>query len=152
MLKFAFRVWRYSLVAALGAAAAAKFILESRAEPESQEIDLVSIFEATNLTSVADPFSGGKVLNLFAATNLDLRKAQPGPTGIELDLAVLCGAVNILLPEGWRVRSELTVGAAGFTDATRTDANPDAPVLRLTGFAVLSGVSVQARPSIAIVS
>ncbi len=152
MFKFIYRTVKYALVAALGAATAAKFVLQSRADPETQEIDLVSIFDGTNLASVANPFYGGKILNLFAGTNLDLRKVKPGPTGVSLDLAVLCGGVNILVPEGWRVRSQMNINAGGFNDATRTNADPDATTVTLTGFVVLGGVNIQSRPLMEVVS
>lgn len=147
-MRFIYRLFKYGLGAALGAALAAKLLLDSNARPDTEEIDLVSIFEGTSLSSVADPFYGGRVLNLFAGTNLDLRRAQPGPTGMSLDLSVVCGGLNILVPEGWRVTSDLNLMAGGINDATRTDSNPDAVTLHLSGFVVLGGVNVQAKPAV----
>lgn len=65
MFRFIFRMLRMAVIAALGAALAAKFMLDSNAEPQTEEIDLVAIFEGKNLVSTADPFYGGKVLSLI---------------------------------------------------------------------------------------
>ena len=152
MIKFIWRVFKYALIAALGAAAAAKLLLESRAEPTTEEVDLVSIFQGTELVSTATPFYGGKILNLFAGTLLDLRKTQPAPTGIHIDVAIVCGGLSILVPEGWRVHCDAGIFGGGFNDATRTGPDPDAITLHLTGFVVFGGVSVVAKKVVEVVT
>lgn len=145
MYRFIFKLLRTVFVAAVGAAVAAKFLLESNAESTTEEIDLVSIFEGQHLVSEADPFYGGKILTMFGGALLDLRKAVPAPTGIYLDLAVVGGGVSLVVPEGWRVRFEGNLIAAGFQDETRTTADDDAPTVTLTGFALMGGVQATTR-------
>lgn len=140
MFKFIFKLLRLALVAALGTALAAKFLLESNAKPETEEIDLVSIFSGTNLVSRADPFYGGKILAMFGGVVLDLREATPGPTGIHLDLAVLMGGVSLVVPESWRVHFEADLYGGGFSDETKTGADDDVPTVTVTGFVALGGV------------
>ncbi len=152
MIKFVFRLLKWAMVSALAASAVAKLLLESYGEPDTEEIDLISIFDSVALASEASPFYGGKILNLYGATTLDLRKAQPGPTGIHLDVVAFCGGVLIVVPEGWRVKSALRVYVGGFEDATRTDADPDAITVTLTGSVALGGVQVRARPLIEVAS
>lgn len=151
MFKFFWRLFKYAMITALGAAAAAKLLLESRAEPDTEEIDLVSIFEGTELVSSANPFYGGKILNWFAGTNLDLRKSHPAPTGIQLDVAILCGGLNIIVPEGWKVQSDTRMFGGGINDATRTGSDPDAITVYLTGFVIFGGVNVVARKVVEVV-
>ena len=140
MFRFIFKLLRLALIAALGTALAAKFLLESNAEPETEEIDLVSIFQGSHLVSQADPFYGGKIMARFGGVLLDLRKATPAPTGIHLDLAVLMGGVSIVVPEGWRVRFDGDLYGGGFSDETRTTADEDVPTVTLTGFVAMGGV------------
>ena len=140
MFRFIFNLFRLALVALLGTAIAAKFLLESNAEPTPEEIDLVSIFEGQHLVSEASPFYGGKIMTMFGGVVLDLRKATPAPTGIYLDLAVIGGGVAIVVPEGWRVKFDGRLTASGFQDATRTTADDDVPTVTLTGFVFLGGV------------
>lgn len=145
MFRFIFKLLRMVFVAAVGTAVAAKLLLESNAEPKTEEIDLVSIFEGQHLVSEADPFYGGKILTMFGGALIDLRKATPAPTGIYLDLAVIGGGVSLIVPEGWRVRFEGNLLAGGFQDATRTTADDDVPTVTLTGFALMGGVQATTR-------
>ena len=145
MFKLIFRLLRLALIAVLGAAVAAKLLLESNAEPGTEEIDLVSIFEGQQLVSEASPFYGGKVMTMFGGVLLDLRKATPAPTGIFLDLAVCMGGVNLVVPEGWRVKFEGNLMAGGFSDETRTTADEDVPTVTLTGFVLLGGIQATTK-------
>lgn len=152
MIKFIFRLFKYALVTAVGLAAAAKMVLQSNAGPETEEIDMVSIFEGTVLVSNADPFYGGKILGMFSGVVLDMRKATPSPTGVHLDLAVVVGGVTLVVPEGWRIRSELNVVMGGFADQTRTTADPDVPIVTLTGLVVMGGVQASSKPIVEVVT
>lgn len=152
MLKLFYRLFKYVLVTAIGVAAMAKFVLQSHADPETEEVDLISIFEGSSLVSTADPFYGGKVLAMFSGTALDLRKVTPSPTGVTIDLAAMFAGVALVLPEGWRVRSELKTILGGFADETQTTADPDVPTVTLTGLVVLGGVRVISKPTVEMVS
>lgn len=142
MLKFISRLFKLGLLATTAAAVVAKFMLKSNAEPATQEVDMVAIFGGEDLVSIADPFYGGKILTMFGGTRLDLRHARPAPTGIYLDLAVICGGVELVIPRGWRVNFTGNTIAAGFDDATATTADRDAVSVNLGGFVVAGGVHV----------
>ncbi|MFQ5524198.1 MAG: hypothetical protein ACE5F5_11595 [Acidimicrobiia bacterium] len=152
MFRFIFKLIRTAFLLLLGSAVAAKFLLESNAEPETEEIDLVAIFEGKDLVSVANPFYGGKILTLFGGVNLDLRRATPAPTGIRLDLMVVMSGVNLVVPEGWRVECQMKPLVGGFSDNTRTTADDDAPTVTLTGFACMGGVNVETKSPVEAVS
>lgn len=145
MFRFIFKVIRALGITALGTAVAAKLLLESNAEPSTEEIDLVSIFEGQHLISEADPFYGGKIMAMFGGVLIDLRKTAPAPTGIYLDLAVVMGGVNLIVPEGWRVKFQGNVIMGGFSDDTRTTADEDVPTVTLSGFVFMGGVQATTR-------
>ena len=145
MFRFIFRLIRLALIAVIGAAVAAKLLLESNAEPGTEEIDLVSIFEGQQLVSEASPFYGGKVMTMFGGVLIDLRNATPAPTGIFLDLAVVMGGVSLVVPEGWRVKFEGRLVAGGFSDETRTTADDDVPTVTVTGFVLMGGVQASTK-------
>lgn len=147
MFRSIFKLFRLVFVAMLGAAAAAKLLLESNARPDTEEIDLVSIFEGQQLVSEASPFYGGKVMAMFGGVMIDLRRATPAPTGVFLDLAVMMGGLNLVVPEGWRVRFEGKLIAAGFSDETRTTADDDVPTVTITGLVLMGGVQATTKPS-----
>jgi hypothetical protein len=145
MFRFIFKLLRVVIVAALGTAIAAKFLLESNAEPGTEEIDLVSIFEGQHLVSEADPFYGGKIMAMFGGVLLELRKVTPAPTGIFLDLVVVMGGVTMVVPEGWRVKYDGRVFMGGWSDDTRTTAEDDVPTVTVTGIIVMGGLRATTR-------
>lgn len=148
MFKLIYRLWRTVMIAAVGAAIAAKFILESNAEPDTEEIDLVAIFEGRELVSTADPFYGGKVMSMFGGVMMDLRQATPAPTGIDIDLMVAMGGVSVVVPEGWRVTRNVKIFAGGLDDRSKPTAEDDAPVLNLKGMVAMGGVQIVAKPPV----
>ena len=145
MIRFLFRLVRLIFVVLLGTALAAKLLLRSHAEATTEEIDLVNIFGGENLISSADPFFGGKVTTVFAGTNLDLRRAVPAPTGVYLDILVLFGGVNLVIPPGWKVVFVGDVVAGGFEDLTRDNSDPDAPIVRVGGLVAMGGLRATTR-------
>lgn len=145
MFRFIFRVLRALFLAALGTAVAAKLLLESNAEPGTEEIDLVSIFEGQHLVSEADPFYGGKVMTMFGGVLLDLRNATPAPTGVYLDLITIMGGVSLVVPEGWRVKFDGNAILGGFSDETKTSADDDVPTVTITGLLLMGGIQATTR-------
>jgi hypothetical protein len=145
VLRFIIRVIRYAFIGSFFAALVAKLTLKSNADPETQEIDLVSIFEGRELVSAADPFYGGKILTMFAGTVLDLRAVTAAPTGVYIDVMMLFGGLSLVVPIGWKVVFAGEVVGGGFDNATHENTDPDAPVLRITGRIILSGVQATPR-------
>ena len=151
VVSFIFKLIRFAFVGALGAAIAAKFLLESNADTHTEEIDLVAIFEGKELVSSADPFYGGKILAICGGVLLDLRKTQPAPTGIRIDLAVMMGGVSLVVPEGWRVRFDGKMFMGGWSDNTRTTAEEDVPTVTITGFVAMGGLQATTKASVEVV-
>ena len=130
------------MLAAIGTALVAKFMLESNAEPDTEEIDLVAIFEGKELISTANPFYGGKILSMFGGIMIDLRKATPSPTGVDLDVMIVMGGLQIIVPEGWRVRNNTNIFAGGLDDSTKTTSDEDVPNVNLRGTIAMGGVQI----------
>lgn len=151
MFKLIFKIIRFALIGAFAAAAAAKFLLESNADTHTEEIDLVAIFEGKELVSSAEPFYGGKVLAMCGGVLLDLRKTQPAPTGIRIDLAVMMGGVSVVVPDGWRVRFDGKMFLGGWSDNTRTTAEKDVPTVIITGFVALGGLQATTKSPVEVV-
>lgn len=152
MFRFIFKLMRLGLMAALGTAIVAKFMLKSNAQPTTQEVDMVAIFEGEDLTSTADPFYGGKVLTMFGGTRLDLRQVTPAPTGIYLDLAIVFGGLDLTVPVGWKVDFTGRVYAGGFDDLTATDSSADVTVVHIGGFVAFGGVRVANKSAGEVIS
>lgn len=152
MFRFIFKFLRTVFLAAIAAAVAAKFVLESHGGPETEEIDLVAIFDGKNLISSADPFYGGHILAMFGGVKLDLRKTHPAPTGVRLDVTVAMSGLSIIVPEGWRVFYEGDTFLGGFSDETKTTADEDVPSVTIAGRLVLGGIQVSTKPAVEAVA
>ena len=140
MFRFLFKLVRAAFIAMLGAAAAAKLLLESNAKPETQDIDLVAIFGGHVLKSVAEPFYGGKLIAMFGGAVVDLTAATPAPTEMKLDVSIMAGGLSLVVPEGWRVKFRGKAIAGGFSDVTKTTADQEVPTITITGTVLMGGV------------
>jgi hypothetical protein len=127
----------------VAAAAVAKRALPSRGGEESDELDLVAIFDGIDLTSRATAFAGGSALAWFGGISLDLREATLAP-GARLSVHALFGGVAIRVPPGWRLESNVNVLAGGAHVSSPAE-SADAPTLTVDGLALCGGVAVGAR-------
>lgn len=88
-----------------------------------------------------------KAMAVMGGVELDLRDARFGPGVSEVEVFVLWGGVEILVPDGVRVESVGMAVMGGFSiksgEASLDD--PDAPVLRISGFALMGGVDVNRK-------
>jgi hypothetical protein len=88
-----------------------------------------------------------KVFVLMGGGEIDLREARFGAGVTEIEIFVMMGGINVIVPPGVRVES---IGAAfmgGFElkagDATAL--SPAHPVVRLSGLAIMGGVETETR-------
>ncbi len=92
----------------------------------------------------------GSVLNRASATailaglELDLRRARPAEEGARLIATVVLGSLNVIVPEGWRVRIRGLPLLGVWDDTTRRNAiRPEAPVLDVNAVVALGGLEVR---------
>jgi hypothetical protein len=77
---------------------------------------------------------------------LDLRSALIAPGVTDVDISAVMASVQILLPPGVRVVENLRAFMASVTDDSYSDiSDASAPVIRLTGRAVMSDVKVRTK-------
>ena len=138
----------------LGALAglAARLLLTSRGGPDSDEVDLVTVYEGLHLRSTADAFMGGTTLALFGGLLFDLRRAHLGPTGAELLVTTVFGGTGIVVPPDWRVEVDARTWLGGLDLSTEPPADDDAPLLRIRARTLFGGLQVESRPRLEAVS
>ncbi|MEV2279024.1 DUF1707 domain-containing protein [Nocardiopsis sp. NPDC049922] len=83
---------------------------------------------------------------LCGGAELDLREAVLSQNEVTIQLAVILGGVDIIVPHGVRVINN-TSAILGGADVHGTDqvTEPNAPVVRLTGTCMLGGITVKAK-------
>ena len=86
-------------------------------------------------------------VGVLGACQLDLREAQLGPGVTEVRVLGVLGGVEVLVPPDVRVECSGIgiLGSFGHKGALASARDPDAPVIRVTGLAVLGGVGVHVR-------
>jgi hypothetical protein len=88
-----------------------------------------------------------RLVAMMGGAMLDLREAR-FPTGvIDLDVKVVFGGVQIIVPPGLAVEVHGAAIMGGFQNVNRAPAHPDpnAPLLRVHGIAILGGVDISMR-------
>lgn len=84
---------------------------------------------------------------VLGGLDLDFREAELGPGVTEVNIFAFCGGADIIVPPGITVDSDgiAILGGWGHGPGRVPAAAPDAPVLRITGFAMMGGVDIKVR-------
>lgn len=92
-------------------------------------------------------FRGGEVTSIFGRVELDLRRSliSSADKCATLDVTVVFGAVEIRIPDSWRVDIKGAAILGTFEDKTIPPNRPsaDTPTLIITGNAVFGGVEIK---------
>jgi hypothetical protein len=131
---------------------AARLLLVSRGGPESDEIDLVAVYEGLHVRSHSSSFLGGSTFALFGGMVLDLRRARLGPTGALLTVITIFGATTLVTPPDWRVEIDAQTWMGGLDMSHQSPDDTDAPLLRVRARTIFGGCQVQSRPRLEAVS
>ena len=87
-----------------------------------------------------------KVTAIMGGGELDLREAKLSPGVTEIEIFSLMGGVEILVPAGVRVECVGMAFMGGFSiRGGDTNEDPNAPVLRISGFVLMAGVDVRRK-------
>ena len=90
-----------------------------------------------------------RAVAIMGVVELDLRDAALGPGVTEIRALALMGAVVVRVPPGVILESDGVAILGGFEDQLRTPATGDAnaPVVRVSGLALMGGVETKVAPS-----
>ncbi len=88
-----------------------------------------------------------KVLAFMGGAELDLRQARFAPGVTEIECTAFMGGIEITVPPGIRVETMGSAFMGGFESSAGDAGNldPHAPVLRVSGMAILAGVDIKVR-------
>lgn len=127
-----------------GVVGLARFLLVDRVNEESDEIDLAVVAARRRYRIRARPFIGATILVAAGDAELDLRRAVPSPTGIEVNALVICGRLTVIAHADWNVDNPIGEGSL----SSKTDAF----TLRIRGRRILGRVEVERRSAPAAVA
>src|SRR5262245_28064994 len=101
----------------------------SRGDEGSDEVALAAINSGIELESDASAFRGGSMFTWFGGMAVDLSEATLAPDA-RLTLTTVFGGIDLRIPHGWRVESNVRVGPGGVSLDVE-EADDDAPLLVL---------------------
>lgn len=86
-----------------------------------------------------------RVAALLGSVELDLTRARIGPGESHIELRSVLGSVEIVVPHDVRVECEVDpfAGSVEVQRKTSSTASPDAPLVRITGSAILASVEIR---------
>lgn len=111
-------------------------------EPGDQ-IQTFALMSANEHKVVSQAFRGGSADAVMGGVTVDLRSAALAEGRARLDLFAMWAGIEIVVPRGWRVTSEVTPVMGGFEDSTEQPSDSGAPQLVLRGFVVMGGIEVK---------
>lgn len=114
--------------------------------PQTGTPNIVAVFSGADRRGrwLIDPETN--VVAVFGGVELDLRQAVLSRREVTINIVAIMSGVNLIVPPGVRVTNSVFAIFGGSSVPPDDTADGAAPVIRLTGFAMFSGVSVERRP------
>jgi hypothetical protein len=128
-----------------GAASGGPVVRDDLPPPHAGTPNIVAIFGGAERSGrwLVEPETN--VVAVFGGIELDLRQAVLSRREVTINVVAIMGGVNVTVPPGVRVANSVAAILGGASVPPEDTVDPDAPVIRLTGFALFGGVSVQRR-------
>ncbi|MCW2913668.1 MAG: hypothetical protein JWN52_1736 [Actinomycetia bacterium] len=114
--------------------------------PAHEAASIVAIFGGAERKGrwLVEPHTN--VFTLFGGVELDFREAVLSQREVTVNITCIFGGVDIKVPPGVRVIDSGMAIFGGRSIAGGDPDDPNAPVIRLTGFTLFGGVDVKRRP------
>ncbi|MNI80242.1 hypothetical protein D3C73_1367580 [compost metagenome] len=110
---------------------------------EASKLDNASaVLGGVDTKNESDDYQGGKTTAILGGVVLDLRHATIKSEAV-LDVFVLCGGVELKVPEHWIIRSEIMPILGGVENKTNVTDKPKAPILTIVGTVALGGIEIK---------
>jgi hypothetical protein len=116
-----------------------------RAGPVKEREIVVAIMGGASRRGPWAPARKNFAFTLMGGAELDFREAVLAPGVTEVQVFAMWGGVEIIVPPEVNVESHGIGIMGGFEHLTDVAADPDAPTLRVTGFAIMGGVEISQR-------
>jgi hypothetical protein len=138
--------WIVSMVAGAVAALQARRRIGPDSPETADDIVASAIFGPLDYHSTATNLQSGNLELWYGGGVLDLRDATLAPEGATLNVKVVFGGGQVLVPATWRVVTAVS-GLGGVQDVRAVKDLPvDAPTLTIAGTLIGGGFAVQSEP------
>ncbi|MCB1246195.1 MAG: hypothetical protein KDB69_02895 [Acidimicrobiia bacterium] len=134
------------LLGFIGAAVVSAVVVRMRTTeyggPHDPRFSLAVAIGGRDYVNVSNGLTSGRAVAYLGGIAIDLTQARPAP-GARISLTAVCGGIDVVVPEDWRVEvlSSATMGEV--VNATDPDDPTDGPLVLVDARAVMGGVSIR---------
>ncbi|AEH61165.1 putative transmembrane protein [Methanosalsum zhilinae DSM 4017] len=116
-----------------------------RSDPK---VDIIAVFDEVNLSNNSPDFKGGNIVSILGETELDLRDAVIGSSPVKVDITVLLGEIDIIIPEDWWAEIDVLNVLGDIYDKRRSHSNDresttKKPDIIITGTVILGDFTIK---------
>jgi hypothetical protein len=131
----------------VSAAAPPRVVGDDLPAPPAGTPNIVAIFSGAERTGRWLVEANTNVVSVFGGVQLDLRQAVLSQREVTINIVAIMAGVEVVVPPGVRVVNSIAEIFSGCTTPSDDTVAGDAPIIRLTGFALFSGVAVKRKPA-----
>lgn len=107
-------------------------------------VEDTAIFGGGNTLFTSSNFRGGKITAIFGGSDLNMLNAVPSAEGCVIDVFVMFGGSNLIIPDEWMVKSEVVSIFGGFSDKRLMPSKINTEKLVvIKGFVLFGGVELK---------
>ncbi|GAB3661378.1 hypothetical protein GCM10027589_23590 [Actinocorallia lasiicapitis] len=113
--------------------------------PTQRSSTIVAIFGGAERKGrwLAEPTT--TITTIFGGVDLDYRQAVLTRREVVVNVACVFGGIDVVVPPGVRVVSEVSAIFGAVDDAENDTVDPQAPVIRFTGFVLFGGIEFKRK-------
>ncbi|GAB4233284.1 MAG: DUF5668 domain-containing protein [Ekhidna sp.] len=115
-----------------------KKITPAVSNTSSDTFDEVTIFGGNEKKFTSQNFQGGKISCVFGGSEIDLRNVKAAD-GAVVEIFCAFGAVELYVPENWKVNLGVTAVFGGFSDERRISAAEPEATVHIKGMVLFGG-------------
>ncbi len=110
---------------------------------DARQLDIQATLSGREDRVDSQEFRGGRIRSRLGGYKLDLRRAEIDGEEAVLDVDIVMGGLEVLVPTHWRVRTEVSPIMGGVEDRTRPVDGAQAKRLVIRGAVVMGGVEIK---------
>ncbi len=117
--------------------------LHEKGNFEGEFIQESAFFGGSEKSIISKNLKGGRVQCMFGGIEMNMTHAELEGSQAILDVYIVFGGVEIIVPPTWVVKAETTPILGGFSDKRYTRPNENAPTLIIRGTIIFGGCEVK---------
>ncbi|WP_406242490.1 LiaF transmembrane domain-containing protein [Tissierella carlieri] len=106
-------------------------------------IDAFVMMSGIETNNQSQEFKGGRATAVMGGIDIDLRGAKLYNNEAHIEVNAIMAGVEIFVPDGWRVEVTGFPLLGGWSNKTRYNGDPDAPLLKIKCFVMFGGMDIK---------